>query len=512
MRYEWLFVLGTLINTVTMQFNFTTVLPNVINNTTKTAQTLNLQARVEGDIMIGGLFPVHNKGTDGAACGEISEDRGIQRLEAMLFTLDEINKNNSILPNITLGATIMDTCSRDTYALEQSLEYVRAKLSTLDGSEFVCEDGSEAKSQTNPTAVVGVIGEAYSSVSIQVANLLRLFRIPQVSYASTSAALSDKTRFEYFARTVPPDTFQAKAMVDIVEYFNWTYVSTVASAGDYGELGIEEFAKEAYSRNVCIAISKKIPYAANSKTFDTVIQDLLGKPNAPVVVLFLRVDDTTHLLSAAKRQNVTNHFIWLASDGWGKQETPVKTNYEVAEGAITIELQAIRLPEFSKYFKSLNPQNNKRNPWFKEYWQKLHSCVFADQVTENKSQAICTGNELNRNFKQESKIQFVYDAVYAMANAIHRMLEDACSEFEEGDPSRINCMKTHPTEGSTLYQQYLLNVSFNGKYILVFIHHCQLKHQMHEPSSINYNMTYEYSLILNVCVGVRASVCARTVT
>ena len=72
-------------------------------------------------------------------------------------------------------------------------------------------------------------------VKPQVANLLRLFKIPQVSYASTSAALSDKSRFEYFARTVPPDNFQARAMVDILQYFNWTFISTVNSEGDYGK-------------------------------------------------------------------------------------------------------------------------------------------------------------------------------------------------------------------------------------------------------------------------------------
>ena len=57
----------------------------------------------------------------------------------------------------------------------------------------------------------------------------------QVSPASTAKALSDKTRFEMFARTVPPDTFQAIALVDIVKKFNWTYVSTIASEGSYGE-------------------------------------------------------------------------------------------------------------------------------------------------------------------------------------------------------------------------------------------------------------------------------------
>lgn len=92
----------------------------------------------------------------------------------------------------------------------------------------------------------------------QVANLLRLFQIPQISYASTSAKLSDKTRYDYFARTVPPDFYQAKAMAEILRFFNWTFVSTVASEGDYGETGIEAFEQEARMRNICIATSEKV--------------------------------------------------------------------------------------------------------------------------------------------------------------------------------------------------------------------------------------------------------------
>ncbi len=38
-----------------------------------------------------------------------------------------------------------------------------------------------------------------------------LFQIPQISYASTGIELSDKSRFEYFSRVVPPDNFQVKA-------------------------------------------------------------------------------------------------------------------------------------------------------------------------------------------------------------------------------------------------------------------------------------------------------------
>lgn len=47
-------------------------------------------------------------------------------------------------------------------------------------------------------------------------------------------------------------------MAEILRYFNWTYVSTVASEGDYGETGIEAFEHEARMRNICIATSEKV--------------------------------------------------------------------------------------------------------------------------------------------------------------------------------------------------------------------------------------------------------------
>ena len=43
----------------------------------------------------------------------------------MLYTTDEINKRDDILPGITLGANIMDTCSRlVVYVMLQMLLYL----------------------------------------------------------------------------------------------------------------------------------------------------------------------------------------------------------------------------------------------------------------------------------------------------------------------------------------------------------------------------------------------------
>ncbi len=193
-----------------------------------------------------------------------------------------------------------------------------------------------------------------------MANLLRLFQIPQISYASTSAKLSDKSRYDYFARTVPPDFYQAKAMAEILRYFNWTYVSTVASEGDYGETGIDAFQQEARALQICIATSAKVSRSMDRYSYDGVIRSLLQKSNAKVVILFTRSEDARELLVAAKRMNVS--FIWVASDGWGAQESVVRGSEDVADGAFTIELASYPIPEFTAYFTTSIPTTTHVTP------------------------------------------------------------------------------------------------------------------------------------------------------
>uniref|UniRef100_A0A8C9WEZ8 Metabotropic glutamate receptor 3 n=1 Tax=Scleropages formosus TaxID=113540 RepID=A0A8C9WEZ8_SCLFO len=412
------------------------------------------EIKIDGDLVLGGLFPVHEKGVGMDECGRINEDRGIQRLEAMLFAVDEINRDPALLPGVALGVHILDTCSRDTYALEQALEFVRASLTKVDDTEFICPDGSYALQDNSPLAIAGVIGGSYSSVSIQVANLLRLFQIPQISYASTSAKLSDKSRYDYFARTVPPDFYQAKAMAEILRFFNWTYVSTVASEGDYGETGIEAFEQEARLRNICIATSEKVGRSNAKKSYDAVIRQLQQKPNARVAVLFMRSDDARELLAAANRLNAS--FTWIASDGWGAQESIVKGNEIVADGAITLELAAHPVREFNRYFQRLDPAKNRRNPWFRDFWEQKFQCSLSGdglRIPCVKHLAID-----RTNFEPESKIMFVVNAVYALAHALHQMQRTLCS-----NTTRL-CDAMKPLDGRKLYRDYLLNVSFKAPF------------------------------------------------
>jgi hypothetical protein len=66
---------------------------------------------------LGGLFSIHLRGVNENKCGEMFESTpGYQYLQSMLYAIDMINNDTNILPNITLGAKIYDSCySQVTY-------------------------------------------------------------------------------------------------------------------------------------------------------------------------------------------------------------------------------------------------------------------------------------------------------------------------------------------------------------------------------------------------------------
>ncbi|KAM3911817.1 metabotropic glutamate receptor 6-like isoform 1-T2 [Leptodactylus fuscus] len=414
--------------------------------------------KIDGDITLGGLFPVHAKGPAGVPCGEVKKEAGVHRMEAMLYALDQINGDPELLPNLTLGARILDTCSRDTYALEQSLTFVQA-LIQKDTSDIRCSNGEPAI-LSRPERVVGVIGASASSVSIMVANVLRLFAIPQISYASTAPELSDNNRYDYFSRVVPPDSYQAQAMVDIVKALGWNYVSTLASEGNYGESGVEAFVQiSREAGGVCIAQSIKIPREPRPGEFDKVIRRLLETPNARGIIIFANEDDIKRVLEAAQRANQTGHFLWVGSDSWGSKTSPVLSLEEVAEGAVTILPKRASIDGFDQYFMSRTLENNRRNIWFAEFWEDDFKCKLTRSAAQTEeARRKCTGEERiarDSNYEQEGKVQFVIDAVYAMAHALHNMHIDLCAG------SLGVCDRMDPVDGRLLLQ-YIRRVNFNG--------------------------------------------------
>ncbi|CAL8293062.1 unnamed protein product [Arctogadus glacialis] len=422
---------------------------------------------MDGDVIIGALFSVHHQPSAEKVaerkCGEIREQYGIQRVEAMFHALDRINADPHLLPNITLGCEIRDSCWHSSVALEQSIEFIRDSLISIrddkDGARW-CVEGVP-HSQPPPSTkkpIAGVIGPGSSSVAIQVQNLLQLFNIPQIAYSATSIDLSDKTLFKYFLRVVPSDTLQARAILDIVKRYNWTYVSAVHTEGNYGESGMDAFKELAAQEGLCIAHSDKIYSNAGERHFDRLLRKLRERlPKARVVVCFCEGMTVRGLLMAMRRLGVAGEFLLIGSDGWADRDEVVEEYEQEAVGGITVKLKSEEVTSFDDYFLKLRLQTNTRNPWFPEFWQYRFQCRLHGHPLENLNYARnCSGYEsLEDNYVQDSKMGFVINAIYAMAHGLHDMHRRLC-------PRNAGlCEAMDPVDGSQLLDA-LLKTTFAG--------------------------------------------------
>ena len=410
----------------------------------------------EPNLVLGGLFPVHSKNvTDrGLTCGSLNVERGIHRLEAMIFAVDEINKDANLLSNITLGMVAYDTCGWYTRALDQSLEFVMAKTNPSN-----CQSPTSRRVllNKNDSTLVGVVGAAASSVSVQVANLLRLFKLPQVSYASTTPDLSDKSKYDYFVRTVPPDNYQARAMVDVVHALKWTSVFTASSEGIYGDRGIREFIAGARAVNICIAGSFKIEGGlSGDNNIKVMFREFEKRRNTRGIVLFCTDADARRILKEAKRteKHSAGRFIWVASDYWGTRKKTIEGLEEFAEGAITISLTEASFPSFTEYFTSLKPGNHSQvNPWFDSFWEKQFHC----SLKQNKGKCGKGSSLKDVNMRIDDKVPFVIDAVYAIAHALDKVYKNLCPS------QRGLCSNMMQNFDGKNFRDALFNVSFTGK-------------------------------------------------
>jgi ABC-type branched-subunit amino acid transport system substrate-binding protein len=269
-------------------------------------------------------------------------------MEAMLFAIDNINRDPNLLPNITLGTQIYDTCLSKTIAADRAKEFIKLSLT---------EDRGMGR-------LAGVVGAFTSGVSLVVANFLRVFGIPQISYASTSVTLSNKDIYSYFLRTVPPDSFQARAMVDIIKKFGWTYISTVNSDGEYGENGIRIFKTFAEENDICIDVERKLSAFPTDEEYENVVEALLKsarETNMSTVVLFVTQIDARKIFETAKTYDKAQRFTWIGSDGWSNNKDISGSAREAAIGALEIDFQRGEvLKEFKDYFLNLNCHNYPR--------------------------------------------------------------------------------------------------------------------------------------------------------
>ena len=105
----------------------------------------------------------------------------LQYADLVPYAISQINQNDDILPNVTLGFTVMDGCSSWRANLARVWNLL---LDSCHGIPFGKANGK----------LIGVVGPLASSTSTMISGTLGLHHMPHIGIQATSDELSDKAR------------------------------------------------------------------------------------------------------------------------------------------------------------------------------------------------------------------------------------------------------------------------------------------------------------------------------
>ncbi|XP_030051263.1 extracellular calcium-sensing receptor-like [Microcaecilia unicolor] len=357
----------------------------------------------------------------------------------MMFAIEEINGNDSLLPNISLGFWIYDSCDTLSRSLQGTMWQLTGHKDPIPN--YACRE-------TSPLAAL--IGDEKSRMSITIAQLLGVYKHAQISYASTVPALSDKSRFPSFFRTVPSDEFQCLAIARLITFFGWTWVGIFAEDNDYGLIGSQMLNEELIKAGVCIAFYETIPLFYSQEKIRRIVE-VLKKTTARVIVVFSISNNLYPAMLEIVKSEASGK-VWIGSDGWNLFPLFNKKEFvKTLKGTIVLSITRHNIPRFKEYLYDFLHFRTAEDIFVGEFWEQAFGCRWNDSNTDHitvqegrTKRKLCTGKEdlktLDNQFFDLRNLRFmykVYNAVYMVAHALHAMYCEQEGPFFNGSCANI---------------------------------------------------------------------------
>ncbi|XP_068173420.1 extracellular calcium-sensing receptor-like [Antennarius striatus] len=430
---------------------------------------------MDGDFVIGGVFPIHlykhtlryNYTTvpEPLKCTGSIDSRHLRFSRAMIFAIEEINNSTELLPGIKLGYQIHDSCTFAPVTVS-----VAFQLSNRLDQAFHTGDNCSQSGM-----VVGVVGDSGSTLSMSMSRIIGPFNLPQVSYFSTCACLSDKTEYPNFFRTIPSDQFQADALAKLVKHFGWTWIGSVRSDSDYGNNGMASFLLTAQKEGICVEYSESF-HRTHPRIKIQRVANVIRRSTATVVVAFITSAELRLLLEELSLE-ASPPRQWVGTEAWVTNQDMLR--FKSCAGAIGFGIEQSVIPGFREFLLDLSPTKVASSPVLTEYWEDTFSCRLGKSAATGES--MCDGSEsieaLDNPYTDTSQLRItnmVYKAVYALAHALHKTLcQDKNSAFQCDKDNKISPKEvlTHLKNVSFVQNGYGVSFDANGdpvaKYELV---------------------------------------------
>ncbi|XP_026222318.1 extracellular calcium-sensing receptor-like [Anabas testudineus] len=372
----------------------------------------------------------------------------------MRFAIEEINNSTDLLPGISLGYKMYDTCG----SMARS---VKVALALANGNETVSVPS--VAPCIGPAQVQAIMGETSSSPCIAIATVIGPFHIPLISHSASCACLSDKTKYPSFLRTMPSDYYQSRALAQLVKHFGWTWVGAVITNDDYGNNGMAIFTETAQQLGICLEYSVFFYRTDPPNKIQNII-DIIKLSTSKVIVAFLSYFDMDVLMNKLSHHNLTG-YQWVGTESWIiDSQTAEMDKHHILDGAVGLAIPKAHVSGVREFILDVKSLNFSGNDMFTEFWEALFNCKFKQLKSSTDNQTECTGNEdlsgLQHSFTDMSIMPIfnnIYKGVYAVAHALHSILgcNKTCNRKVQLDPftilQRIRKIHFWTKEGDEVY-------------------------------------------------------------
>ena len=146
--------------------------------------------------------------------------------------------------------------------------------------------GGDAGQALVDAGVWGAVGAACSGASMGANAILSAAGIPQISYASTSPALSDATAYPGFFRVVPSDAFQGSVVAEVMTADMQDNVAVVHMTNAYGSGLADAFVANMDAAHICTQIG----YEETTTDFSSAVQSVMDSGCTSVMMVSYATD------------------------------------------------------------------------------------------------------------------------------------------------------------------------------------------------------------------------------
>ncbi|XP_033024096.1 vomeronasal type-2 receptor 26-like [Lacerta agilis] len=337
--------------------------------------------------------------------------------------------------------------------------------------------------------VVGVIGGLSSDTSSSMADVLGLYKIPQISYGSFEPATNDQIKVASFYRMVPNEDLQYKGIIQLLLNFGWKWVGLITPDNEAGEHFLQIIEPMLLKNGICSEFTEKYEYHLRftGSIFDMMSDKRLLSPaflrsRANTVVIYGESTSVLWLLSSTV---LTNAFQLLLPPSKRKQPARKiwittaqidfildrfvkngEVNIQMFHGAISFAIYSKDIQDFSDFLRIVKPSWADGDGFINDFWQQAFRCLLSNSTALPRIMGTCTGEEMLESLpapyfemSMTSHSYSIYNAVYALAHALHnRYSSEVISKRIKGG-DRLTSQIVEPWQLHSLLQRFSFNNS-----------------------------------------------------